>query len=212
MSEDLMSLPKIDQLVERYRGMSEADWNRAFASALTLQARGLFEAAALIRAREEDGQDMEEYRERHREIFEIARSFAYGKAIPELAQYWPDRSLIKLLANLPRPDQERVASGESFPVVSLAADGQLTHYQRTAARMLPGERIIVFGGGAIRTEQEQKDILTSRRTRQLGRKRPEKIGGYVMDYDDPAALIRGGRVPLSVLDEMVRALKRFGHK
>lgn len=209
MSEDLTPLPRIDQLVERYRGMKEDDWNHAFANALTLQARGLFEAAALIRAREEDGEDMAEYKERHREIFEVARSFAYGKAIPELSAFWPDQRLIKLLANLPHPDQQRVASEEAFPVVVLDKGGEFTHYRRTASRMLPAERQLVFGGGTIRSEQEQKDILMGRRTRELRQRPPEKIGVARMDYERAGAVIGNQFVPLGNLEEMVRAIRRF---
>jgi len=212
MSNDLIQLPKINQLVERYRGMAESDWNRAFANAMAMQAQGLFEAAALIRAREEDGVDMEEIKERHREIFDIARAFAYGKAVPSLARFWPDRRLIKLLSNLPFPDQERIAADMAFPVVVLDSNGEFTHLMRTASRMLPAERQLVFGAGSIRSEQEQRDILMARRTRTLRQAPPDRVGIGKMDYDRVGVIVGNQFVPLASLEEMVRVLRRFGHR
>jgi len=213
VTHELAKLPPLDHLVERYRGLSESGWEQAFAAAMMRQASGLLECAALIRVKEDAGVDLEGLKERYREFFHLVRRFSTGDVVAELAAFWPDHpQLITLLGRLPKPDQLRAASGDSFDVIEMDREGGFSKYKRTAVRMTPEQRRRVFGGGFIRNEQEQRDLLTARRTRDLRRRPPEKVGGYLLDYDDPSATIGNRRVPLSVLDEIVRALKRFGYK
>jgi hypothetical protein len=217
MHSELVPLPKIEQLLERARASSDEDILKGIVAGHAQQAHGLILAAVNIRAAEERNLDISEVRERCTDFVELARKFAYGNIVQELSVFWPDNErLIKLLARLPRPDQLRAANDEAFPVIEMDKDGAFVKFLRTAARMTYAQQKRVFGAGFIRTEQQQQDVLTDQRTREMRKKPPEKIGPLVLDYELGGFHLQKGHreefIPLALAEEAVRALRRFGRK
>lgn len=213
MSREIVELPPMEQMLERYRQLSDEALLSEFQLGMQEEASGLFRKAAVLRVWEEKGRDLEEIKQLCRASFDVLRCFAQGKLIPQMSKFWPDDLvLLKTVSSLVTPDQIRVASDERFVVLELAPNNEIVRYERTAARMTSKQLQLVFGGGSIRNEHEQQDILMSRRTRVLRLKPPEKIGPGAMDYVRIGVDVPRGFLALSVLEEMVRALRRFGHK
>lgn len=144
---ELNSLPT-DEVRNRLRG------------ALSLAAESIRVTAAAIRILEERGEDLSELKLAAIEWF---RKVAYGQLLPEtFSEFRDNRRLFLAVADLPTPDQQRILSGHSLPVLCIT-NGAVSERQVAPREMQPDEIRQVFAKGKIRSLAEQRGWLESKR-------------------------------------------------
>lgn len=134
------------------------------------------------------------------------RLVAHEQLLPELvSRYLCKLNVLGYIARLPLSDQKRLAAGEPVLLAEEAIGGGITH--RPCSNLLelePPQLKQIFGGGRIRTPEEQiPQVVLKRAQRQ---RRPEKIRDAVLDYERRGATFKRGFFPLESLKQIVRTL------
>jgi hypothetical protein len=154
--------------------------------AMGLTVTSLVRTAWIIRLMEERGRDLS-----HLKIgmLDYLRRIAYGQVAPELVVHYSESpALLRILASLPLPDQQRLASGEPVKLVVRRPEGKFDVRMVEPLKMARDQLALVFGRGKIRDEAEQILMLEDRQPRPTGSKGARRRGTI---EPDP---VRGGLV------------------
>jgi hypothetical protein len=146
---------------------------------LSMTVSSLIRTAWVIRLMEERGKDLS-----HLKIgmLDYLRRIAYGQVAPELVvRYAESPSLMRTLAALPFPDQQRLASGEPVKLVVRRPEGKFDVRMVEPLKMARDQLTQVFGRGKIRDEAEQILMLEDREPRPLGSKGAQRRGSIEID-------------------------------
>jgi hypothetical protein len=92
------------------------------------------------------------------------RKIAYGQVLPELVELFRGKLyLLQKASSLPLPEQHRLARREPIRYVSELPDGTLSSVMRDPLKLTFDDVRQVFGKDYIRSAEEQKAYLQSRR-------------------------------------------------
>lgn len=128
--------------------------------ALQVTADSLRWTAWIVRLLEERGDDLSDLKIG---ILDYLRRIAYGQVTPELVvRYAQSPALLRTLAALPLPDQQKIAAGEPVRVVVRRPDGQFDHRMAEPLKLTRDQVAQVFGRGKIRDDAEQILLLEGR--------------------------------------------------
>ena len=149
-------------------GLDTAELRLELARGLRVTADSLLRLAWIVRLLEERGEDLSDLRIG---LLDYLRRIAYGQVAPELVvRYAESPGLMRTLAALPLPDQQRIASGEPVQVVVRREDGKFDVRMADPIKMTRDQISQVFGRGKIRDQSEQILILEDSRPKTVARK------------------------------------------
>ena len=145
----------LDQLME----MSVPELRRKLTECLSRTVDELKEAANIVRALEEKGEDLSDLRSG---LFNYLRLIAYDQLLPEVVvRFAGSPALMRNVAALPLPDQKRLADGGQIELA--VRRGTKFDTRNVAPVDLNKEQFHqVFAGGRIRSVQEQMAQLEAR--------------------------------------------------
>jgi hypothetical protein len=183
------------------------------ANMLTSTAARLVRLAWVVRILEERGEDLSDL---GLNLIPYLRRIAYGQMSAEaVVRFSGSPALMEAISMLPRPDQERIASGANVELVVRRGDKEFDTRQCDPARLTRSQFRQIFAKGRVRDRAEQILYLEEttgkpapeRRTK--GRLRPDAARGgfwvnrtFVPAADAVAAL--GALAGLDEGDEVVR--------
>lgn len=172
---------------------------------LGLTASNLARMAQIVRVLEERGEDLEAL---HIGLLHHLRRIAYGQVLPEVVVRFAGRPfLIKVIGNLPIPDQCRIAAGEPVAMATTDPVGVTTHRMVDPYIMTPGQAAQVFAADHIRDLSEQAVILDQKRSRKSARM-PDRIGQLRIDKERGGVMVGRYFVPQVDLAAALSILKR----
>ena len=188
--------------------MDDDQLEQALASELRATTEHFIRLASIVRVLEDRGRDLSNIR---LGMMTYIRKIAYGQVVPDLVAQYQDKPLVlDRLAQLPPPEQARIASGGTVKV--MVVEGSGTTFRMVSPRDMSADEIRqVFDRGRIRTEAEQVSLIRSRPTFQqvripVGVKLDLRRKGIIVSGDDLF-------IPLKQLSEIVAQLlssKRAG--
>lgn len=134
------------------------------------------------------------------------RQIAYGNLLPEVVvRYSSVPSLMRLVALLPTPDQQRLAKGEPIKVVEVQ-NGQTTTRLVDPLKMSREQRDRVFTDGRIRDEAEQANLL-ARNGREVPKSPPVQRGPITVDRVRKKVRVNGREVELAAIVDAFASLQ-----
>lgn len=150
--------------------LSTDDLRKELAQALEVTADNLVWLARLWRELERRGEDLRELRTGLRNFLPL---IADGKLDAQAAvQFAGNLTMLRALGSLPIAEQRRIAAGGTVKAV-LVRDGEISIKAMRADEMRAGMIRQVFATGRVRSEDEQRLIVTTlhpERVKQAGKK------------------------------------------
>lgn len=153
---------------------------RMIREGIEMTARGITQAARAIVELEKRGEDLSEFR---RQTVHFLSLVAYRQLLPEAyLQFMGMSQWLKAISQLPMPDQERIASGKTLPLVVAGTVGQKWTVLQVAPRdVQPAKIKQLIGPDGIRSEAEQIAWLESAAVETTKRKERRTLGPITID-------------------------------
>src|SRR6185312_6945840 len=145
-SKSNLSTLTTDELVERLRGL------------LQVTERSIIEMAEIVGLLEERGFDLSELRIG---MIDHLRRVADKSLLPAAIVRFHGIMLSRV-AQLPKPDQQKLIDSERVKLAVINQDGTVTHVLCKPERLSRAEVMQLLDGGHIRSEAEQLSYLRSR--------------------------------------------------
>ena len=161
---------------------------------IEMSARGIERAARAIVELERRGRDLSEFR---RQTVHFLSLVAYKQLLPEVyLQFMGNGPWLRVIAQLPIPDQEKIASGKSLPMV-VAGTGptKWTTILVNPRDVQPAKIRQLIGPDGIRDEGEQIAWLESTAEATTKRKDRRKLGPIAIDRT--AGILKVGQSKLT---------------
>jgi len=139
--------------------------------------------AWIVRLLEERGEDLTDLR---LSLLPYLRKIAYGQLLPEIMiRFSQSPGVMRVVASLPMPDQEKLANGERIPMAIRTPDGKLDKRLVDPLGLRADQLSLVFTSNSIRPIEDQMARLETptkpprqKTLTMIGRMRPdEKLGG-----------------------------------
>ena len=132
---------------------------------LELTVKQILRLSWIVRTLEERGQDLTGLRQKVGALLDYLRRVAHGQLLPEVVvRFAGSPMLVQAIAQLPTPDQQKLASGEKVTlVVPGTGDEGMTHRLLDPLQLSRDQVAQVFGKGRLRAEAEQIALLEDRR-------------------------------------------------
>jgi hypothetical protein len=162
---------------ERIARMTVAELRQALAEAMAYTAASLLRTALVVRALEEKGEDMSEFRV---PLLTYLRRIADGRLLPSVvARFAEHPTLISRASRLTLLEQERLASGETVPLV-VRHESRFDVRQADPTKLLSVQYSQVFAADHLRSVEEQilllegKAAAPARKAKRVGAVRPDR--------------------------------------
>ena len=185
--------------------LDNAGLREELSRSIRMTAAHLLRLAWIVRLLEERGEDLADLR---LGLITYLRRIAYGQVLPEVVVRFAESPLmVQTIAQLPAPDQARIAAGDPVTLMVRRPDGTFDRRLADPLRMRRDQAWQVFAKGRIRDEGEQILYLEDR---EKGTVRTSKRAANSAIQPDPArgGLIVGKRFVPSGL--VVSALAEMG--
>ena len=159
------------------------------AASISMTARHLQRLAAIWQELERRGEDLSDLRVG---LAEYLPRIAAGQLDAQaVVQFAGQRLLLQKIASLPIAEQNRLALGGTVKMLAPTETGQLTEVERPARALTTTQASMVFDNGRIRTLDEQRGIVETRRMKGRGPAKPVEKGK--LRYDPSIGAFRIGR-------------------
>jgi hypothetical protein len=183
--------------------MTTQELRAAMTAAMARTVEQLARLAWIVRILEERGEDLTDPRIG---LMPYLRQIAYGQTLPEVVIRYAERpALVKAISALPRPDQQRLASGEPVPLAIRREDGTVEQRMVDPSHLV-GEQVgRVFARDRIRTIDEQV-IMIEARAYSSPRDPTLTAAGITVDRKRRGLVIGRRFVPVAAVVEALGAL------
>lgn len=169
------------------------------AQSIMMTARHLAYLAMIWRELENRGEDLSELRVG---LAIYLPQIAAGQLEAETVIRFAGRPLIlRSVATLSLDQQRRLAAGEPLPVLTIGASGEYEHTTLPAQTLTAAQARMVFEQGRIRTIDEQRAVLESRRV--ASRRRHAASPDGRVQYDPKADTVKIGRAVAKLSEVLV---------
>lgn len=156
----MLAIKSCDEICESLESLSTGDLKDRLSEAFKATVEGIMEIASIVKILETRGEDLDSLK-----IGMLAwfRRVAYGQVSPNILIQYGDRpSLLRKLANLPMPDQVKIANDEPVEVLSFS-NGRASERWVSPSDMTKKEVEQVFGSGRIRGLSEQRGWIDQKK-------------------------------------------------
>jgi hypothetical protein len=178
---------------------------RELARSLRMTAESLVRLALIVRSLETRGEDLSELKIG---LLPYLRQIAYGQVLPEVVVRYAERPmLVRSIAALPWPDQERLSNGAKVALAVRCPDGTLDHRMVDPLYMDRAQVQQVFARGRIRPPEEQLVALEANRTPRAKAPAAEAIDDIRIDRGRNGLIVGRKFVPLATIVEALALLR-----
>jgi hypothetical protein len=193
-----------EELVSAMRGLSPQQRREELAAGQWRIVGSIVRMAAAVRVMDENGEAVttDDY-----PMLPQLRRIAHGQLTAEAFQrFYKKPYLLNAVAQLPPPEQRRLAEGGTVEMPVVMPDGTIDIINQPAANLTPKQAAQVFERDHIRSVPAQRAILHERLAQEKVRK-SEEVGKFKVDYERHTARCGRWEFTQAELEAVVKALK-----